>query len=71
VQIEPNADKAANSNSIIIIETVEICMKVMTHFERRGCNFNILEIFIKEIGDDFYEEFLQVLLARQRFQNIL
>jgi len=32
---------------------------------------NILDIFVKEIGKDFYEEFLQVLLARQRFQNIL
>lgn len=69
--IEPQAQKVADSNTIFISETLAIAMIVLTHFERKGFNPDLLSIVIGGVGDEFYSEFLQVLLARQRFQTIL
>ena len=30
-------------------------MKLMTHFERRGYNLNLLEIVKNELAEEFYE----------------
>jgi hypothetical protein len=46
-------------------------MKVLTHIEHRGFNEQLFRIVADGIGPEFYDEFLQVLLARQRFQTIL
>lgn len=50
-------------------------MRMMSHFERRGFNPELIKIvhpkIQEEVQGDFAECFLEVLLARQRFQNIL
>ena len=49
-------------------------MKLLSHFERRGFNIEILEtIYPKINGDyegDFAVSFLEALVARERFQTI-
>ena len=50
-------------------------MRVMTHFEHRGFNMEIMKIFHPKInedmGGDFPEAFIEVLIARHRFQTII
>lgn len=50
-------------------------MKVLSHFEKRGYNAELLNIIYpkieQEVGGDFAETFLEVLCTRQRFQTIL
>lgn len=46
-------------------------MKVLTHIEHRGYSEPLFKLVAESIGPEFYDEFLQVLLARQRFQTIL
>lgn len=46
-------------------------MKALSHIERRGYNDQLIRVIADGIGSDFYDELLQVLLARQRFSTIL
>ena len=46
-------------------------MKVLSHIERRGYNDQLIKVIADGIGADFFDELLQVLLARQRFLTVL
>jgi hypothetical protein len=46
-------------------------MKVLTHIEQRGYNDDLMRVIAEGIGRQFYDELLQALLTRQRFQTIL
>ncbi len=46
-------------------------MRLLTHFERRGFNADLLAVALGGLDPAFPSDFLQVLLARQRFQTIL
>lgn len=50
-------------------------MRLITHFERRGYNTEILNIFYPKVNNDingnFAQSFIEVLIARQRFLTIL
>ena len=56
-------------------QIIAIAMRLMTHFEQRGFNMEILNIFHpkvnEDLGGDFPEAFIEVLIARQRFQTII
>jgi hypothetical protein len=49
--IEPQAQKVADSNPIFISETLAVAMVVLTHFERKGFNPDLLSIVIGGVGD--------------------
>lgn len=65
-------DAEANKVSDI---SIAIAMRLMTHFERRGFNMDLFNVFYpklnEEHGGDFPTAFLEVLIARQRFQTII
>ena len=69
-QIEIDSEASKISDSIIAV-----AMRVMTHFERRGYNNEIVTIFHpkinEELGGDFAEALLEVLVARHRFQTAI
>ena len=46
-------------------------MKVLSHIERRGYNDQLIKVIADGVGVEFFDELLQVLLARQRFLTIL
>ena len=52
-----------------------VAMNLLTHYERRGFNLEILEVLYPKINEDnegnFAESFLEVLTARARFQTII
>ena len=54
---------------------IGLSMRLITHFERRGFNLDLLNIFYPKVNEDlggnFAQSFVEVLIARQRFLTIL